>query len=123
MPSLGVIALLLVLLPTGVWFWRAWRVNIPRNPRVFLVLWTLGLIIGVLALMQTSAPVAGGWAVGVAVVLLYLMNTGAQAGAADQIRVGETLRAFTATSSDNEPFDSASLAGGWYLLKFFRGHW
>jgi cytochrome oxidase Cu insertion factor (SCO1/SenC/PrrC family) len=43
--------------------------------------------------------------------------------AADAIRVGEILPAFTALDENGAMFNAASLRGHPVLIKFFRGHW
>ena len=123
MPTLGLIALLVVLGTTVRWFWRMWRVNIPKVPYLFQSIWGVGFVLGIVALRQGSGGSAAGWAVGVAGLLLFLSSTGAQKVTGEMINVGDTLPAFTAPDDSGETFDSTSLAGSKVLLKIFRGHW
>ena len=123
MPYLGLVALLIVLAATVRWFWRMWRVNIPKTPYLFQSIWGGGFVLGIVALYQGSGGSAAGWAVGVAVLLLYLSSTGAQKVTGEMVNVGDSLPAFTAPDDSGETFDSASLVGAKVLLKFFRGHW
>ena len=57
--------------------------------------------------------------------LFWLLATaaGKQKTGAPKIVVGQPLPAYTALNEDGSSFDSQSLAGAPYLLKFFRGHW
>lgn len=119
---LGIAALCLTLAAVGRWFWRAWRVDIPRSPRAFQAVWAGGLLLGLIAL-GSAGGAAAWWAVALSSLMLYLSTTGKQKTGTDAIRVGDTVPAFTAPDADDALFDSASLAGQRFLLKVFRGHW
>ena len=119
----GIVALIVVLATTTRWFWRAYRVDIPASPRLFVAAWSVGLLLGVMAWSQGGANTAAAWAIGVALLMLYLASTGAQRVGNTAIKVGDTIPAFTALDEHGAQFDSASLAGSRFLLKFFRGHW
>lgn len=121
--SLGLIALTLVLGAIARWFWLAWRVAIPASPGLFMAVWATGLVIGVAGLLTPGGHSAAAWAVGLALLMLYLSVTAGQKVAANGIQVGDTIPAFTALDEHGALFDSASLAGSRFLLKFFRGHW
>ena len=121
--SLGLIALVLALGAITRWFWLAWRVAIPASPGLFMAVWATALILGVAGLLQPSNHTAAGWAIGLALLMLYLSVTAGQKAPADGIQVGDTIPAFTAPDEHGATFDSASLAGSRFLLKFFRGHW
>jgi len=124
MIDLGLLGLLIILVTTGTWFWRAWRVRIPTStPYPFIMLWALGLVLGIIALMGGTESSYAAWAVGVGVSLLYLIFTGAQKVSDTMINVGDQIPAFTGTNDEDETFDSSSLAGSRVLIKLFRGHW
>ena len=122
-PYLGLFALVLILITATRWFWRAWRVNVPRNSNLFRALWATGLVLGAVALYQSPQDTYAAWAVGLGLLLVYLVSTGAQKVSGEMINVGDALPAFTALDENGESFDSSSLAGKPVLLKFFRGHW
>ena len=122
-PYLGLFALMVILAAAARWFWRAWQVDIPKNSSVFRGLWVVGLVLGGLALYQTPADPFAAWAVGLGLLLVYLVSTGAQKVSGEMINVGDALPAFTALDEDGHSFDSSSLTGKPVLLKFFRGHW
>ena len=122
-PSLGLISLAIVLIPTVRWFWRAWQVNVPPAPYAYLATWAVGTVLAAIALAQDLGTTAAGVALGVGFFVLYFVSTGAQKVADSSVAVGDTLPAFTATDEHDATFDSASLAGSPFLLKFFRGHW
>ena len=54
MPYLGLIALLVVLGTTVRWFWRMWRVNIPKTPYLFQALWGAGFVLGINTLFAVA---------------------------------------------------------------------
>ncbi|MGD9603211.1 MAG: hypothetical protein AB7O21_16405 [Gammaproteobacteria bacterium] len=119
----GIAALVLTLGTVSYWFWRAFRVDIPASPRMFMLAWGTGLGLGLLALTRPGAGAAAWWAIGLSTMMLYLSATARQKLAGDRIGVGDVLPRFAALDADGNPFDSASLAGSRVLLKFFRGHW
>lgn len=119
MASLGPVALTVVLVTTVLWFRRAFRVAIPRNPALFALGWSIGGGLGLLALVAGGGAAAA-WATGLGFLLLYFVTTGAQRTGDNMIRVGDAIPAIDA---DGNPFDSSELAGNPALIKFFRGHW
>jgi O-antigen ligase len=123
MENLGLVGIVILLASAGRWFWRAWKVDIPKTPRVFQALFLLGLICGAISLYLGLDDPFAGWAVGIALVLIYLTATGAQRVDGDMIEVGDKIPAFSAQDDDGNTFDMESLAGRRVLLKFFRGHW
>ena len=123
MEYLGFASLAIVLATLVRWFTRAWRVNVPNTPYFFQALVGLGFVLGIVALNIDASPVAAGWAVGLAVLFVYLTSTGAQKVRGATVDVGDQLPAFTAPDDSGGVFDSSSLGGSRVLLKFFRGHW
>lgn len=122
MQYLGLIGFVIVLATLGRWFWRAWQVRVPPSALAFQGLAVLALVLGVASLWLGHGDPFAGWAVGLALLFLYLTTTGAQK-AGEGVGVGDAIPEFTAPDDTGEPFDSASLAGSRVLLKFFRGHW
>ena len=122
MKSLGLVALLLVVIPMCRWFWRAFKVDIPRQTSLYAMAWGGGAILGLLSLLAGGGAAAA-WALGVGATLFYLINTGSQYLGSSAIAVGDTIPKFTASDDKGETFDSAELAGTPVLIKFFRGHW
>lgn len=120
---LGLIALTLVLGAIARWFWLAWRVAIPASSGMFMAVWATGLVLGVAALISPGSHTAAGWAIGLALLMLYLAMTAGQKAGVGGVNVGDTIPHFTALDENDAQFDSASLAGSRFLLKFFRGHW
>ena len=124
MIDLGLLGLLIVLGTMGLWFWRAFRVNIPTStPYPYISLWAIGVVLGIVALVGETESDYASWAVGVGAVLLYTMFTGSQKVSDSMINVGDQIPAFTGTNDQGETFDSSSLADSKVLIKFFRGHW
>ena len=123
MEKIGLIGLLIVLASTARWFWRAWQVDIPKSPRNFQMLLLTGLLCGAISLYLGFNDPAASWAIGVAVVLIFLTATGAQRVDGEMVEVGDKIPSFSGFDDQGKPFDSSSLAGQRILLKFFRGHW
>jgi hypothetical protein len=110
----------------ALWAQRIRRVQIPTDRRGFVACWFGGAALGILALTQGAGWV-GGIPAGIAAlagaffsVLVYISP---QEVADNAVRVGETLRDFTAPDENGDDFSTASVAGKPVLLKFFRGHW
>ena len=121
--NLGLASLLVGLLATGRWFQIAWRVDIPRDPKLFRIAWGAGLLLGIAALVWGASDGFAPWGVGIGVLLLYLSFTGAQRADGELVEVGDAIPAFAGVDDTGAEFDSASLIGSRVLLKFFRGHW
>lgn len=122
MDYLGTAALFVALTATFFWFLKAWKVNLPKTPRVFQSFWFLSFLIGI-ASTNTGAGSAGLWAIGVSALLLVLTFTGKQKVDKEGIAVGDIIPAFTAETDDKKLFGSSDLAGSRILIKFFRAHW
>ena len=123
MMNIGILALAIVLIPTGRWFWRAWKVDIPSSPYLFQMSWAAGLALGLLTNQGGAESTAANWAIGLALVLLYLSFTGAQKVSASAIRVGDKIPNFEGIDSDGNSFSSDTLENKRIIIKFFRAHW
>lgn len=119
---MGTAALFLALAATFFWFRKAWKVNLPKTPRVFQSFWFLSFLLGI-ASTNTGIGSAGLWAIGVSTLLLVLTFTGKQKVAKEGIGVGDIIPDFTAETDDKKLFGSSDLAGSRILIKFFRAHW
>ncbi len=123
---LGIGALLLVAGTLGLWGQRIKHVQIPADRRGFVAGWAGGAVLGIIAL-----TLGGGWVGAVPAIVAALGGTflsvlifvSPQAVGDDAIRLGESLRGFTALDENGDEFSSASLTGKPVLMKFFRGHW
>lgn len=123
---LGVFAFLLVAGSMALWFRRMKSVSIPMDRRGFVACWIGGAGLGIFALTEGA-----GWIGGIPATLAVLAGTlfsglvlvSPQKVADHVIRVGESLREFTAPDENGDDFAIASLSGKPVLLKFFRGHW
>lgn len=123
MPGPGLAALLIVLAATGSWFWRAYKVDIPKEPLPYAAAWASGAALGLVSLLFFDGGTAAGLAAALGALFFYFVMTGAQRAGETQVRVGDQLPAFQAVDDTGTVFDSAELAGRPALLKFFRGHW
>ena len=118
----GIIGLIAALLTTSIWFHKAWKVNLPKTPRVFQGFWLLSVLLG-MASMNTGTDLAGAWAIGVSILLLVLTFTGKQKADKEGISLGDIIPAFTTETDDKKLFGSSDLSGSRVLIKFFRAHW
>ena len=123
MQNLGLIGFFVILAASARWFWRAWQVNVPATPYVFQALLAAGLILGIFSIYFGQHDPFAPWAIGIALLLIFLTATGAQKLANDGIDIGDSIPSFQALQDNGEEFNSASLAGSRVLIKFFRGHW
>ena len=120
-------ASLAVALANGAWFYRRMqRVALPQNRIAHELLWGAALALGVAALASGvgwlgGVPAALGALLGGALLLLRLGTP--QAKNTPHVAVGGKMLPFVAPDENGARFDSGSLAGKPYLLKFFRGHW
>ena len=123
---LGVFGLLLVAGSMGLWFRRMRNVQIPVDRRGFVACWVVGAALGIYALNADPGWIGGvlaGIAAFAGLFFTVLFFISPQKVAEDVIRVGESLRDFTAIDEDGNEFAMATTAGKPVLLKFFRGHW
>lgn len=124
--ALGIAALLMVAGTFALWGQRIKHVQIPADRRGFVAGWAGGAALGIIALTQDP-----GWVGTVPAVIAAIGGTffsvlvfvSPQAVGDDAIRVGESLRDFTALDKNGDEFSSTNLAGKPVLMKFFRGHW
>jgi hypothetical protein len=123
MEHFGLVGLLIGVAALARWFQRAFVVNIPTSPLVFQIVFAVGLLLGAVPLLLGHDDPYAPWAVGVALVYLFLSVTGAQRADDALVKVGDQIPAFNGEDDGGEVFDSSSLTGSRVLLKFFRGHW
>jgi len=123
---LGLLGLIIVL-ATGVrWFQLIKQVAIPRNRAPYFAVFLLGAGLGLVTVFSDAAWYAKAPGVLAALVggLMPLLRTlSGQQERPAAVAVGDAMLRFTAPDAEGKEFDSASLAGRPYLLKFFRGHW
>jgi hypothetical protein len=101
-------------------------VRLPASRTPFVVAWLGGALLGAVALTGGAGWIGGiaaALAVAAGATLSLLVAISGQAAAADAIRVGESLRPFTALDDRGEPYGLTGMSGHPVLLKFFRGHW
>ena len=122
---LGLIGLLIVVFTGWRWLRLIEAVAVPRDRRLYLASFAGGGLIGL------AGALGGGWLSIVSGGLAALLGLGfaslrllsGQAPNRPTVGVGEPMLAFSAPDADGAVFDSESLSGRPYLLKFFRGHW
>ncbi|MFK8020497.1 MAG: hypothetical protein AB8B86_12055 [Pseudomonadales bacterium] len=110
----------------SLWLKTAFRQAVPDNIAGFVLAMTTGLGLSITA-FYSEPGVLGSLVATVAsfMSLFWLLVTAAGKQKTDtpKIVIGRALPAFTALNEDGSPFDSQSLDGNPYLIKFFRGHW
>ena len=124
--TLGFLALAVAAVTVALWFRQIDQVDIPEDKTAYVSFFLLAAALGV------GAFVAGTrWFGGVAAALAIIIGSffpftvaiSRQEVAADAIRVGDAIPAFSALDENGEVFESKTLAGKPVLIKFFRGHW
>ena len=123
---LAIASLAIVFVTWKRWLKTALRQAVPDNIAGFVLAMATGLGLAITAFF-TEPGVVGGLVATAATImsLFWLLATaaGKQKTGRPKIVVGQPLPAFTALNEDGSSFDSQSLDGAPYLLKFFRGHW
>ena len=124
--TLGFLALAVAAVTVALWFRQIDQVDIPEDKTAYVIFFLFAAALGV------GAFVAGTrWFGGVAAALAIIIGSffpftvaiSRQEVAADAIRVGDAIPAFSALDENGELFESKTLAGKPVLIKFFRGHW
>jgi hypothetical protein len=118
----GIVALIVALMTTSVWFHKAWKLSLPESAHGFQTFWIASLLLG-FSSWNAGAGSAGMWALGISVLLLLLTLTGKQKIAKESIGIGDTFPNFSITTDNKMVFDSSDLSGSRVLIKFFRAHW
>jgi xanthine/uracil/vitamin C permease (AzgA family) len=124
--KLGLIALVVALGCTFLWFALARAVEVPENRTAFVVVWLAAVTLGVAALVKGAGWVGRVTAVLAIIVGLFLpftVSISRQEVASNAIQVGDMMPSFSAPDDRGELFDSELLRGKPVLIKFFRAHW
>lgn len=123
---LGITALLLAAGTLGFW-WRGMQaVNLPRDRTRFFTAAGLAFALGSAAFFHEAsllASVSAGLGMLISGIFLTLGAFSAQADLQPAVAVGGSMLEFSAPADTGEVFQSTTLSGKPYLLKFFRGHW
>ena len=122
---LGSIGLLIVVFTGWRWLRLIEAVAVPRDRRLYLAGFVGGGSIGIAGALSGGwlSVVTGGLAAVLGLGFAALRALSAQAPNRPAVGVGEPMLAFSAPDAEGATFDSVTLAGRPYLLKFFRGHW
>ncbi len=124
--KLGILALVVAVACTALWFYQARQVDIPENRTAFVVVFLAAAALGVAAFVKGTSWLGGVAAVVAIFIGSFLPFTVAisrQEVMSNAIQVGDTIPHFTAVDGHGELFDSESLRGHPVLIKFFRAHW
>jgi hypothetical protein len=108
------------------------RERVPRRPVGHGALMALGSLMALAAVVLALATgdgslvlaaVLAGVTVGLAGYFFWLLRQAALPADRLSFVAGDPLPRFKAFDAEGRPFDSASLDGRRFFLKFFRGHW
>ena len=124
--QLALLALVLAVGCTLVWFNRAENVALPENRAVFIAIWLSAVALAIAAFVKKAGwlgRIAALPAIVIGLFLPFTVSISEQALPPDAIRVGETMPSFSAPDDRGQVFDSARLDGNPVLIKFFRAHW
>ena len=124
--TLGLASLAVTVATITGWVIGLQKARLQGKRGLAMIAFGVALVLGLAALL-TSPGLVGGIAatVGVATgaIFLGLQTLAGQVDATPAVAVGGPILDFTAPDDQGQPFDTASLRGKPYLLKFFRGHW
>ncbi len=123
---LGIASAALGIGTSVAWFRAIQQVTIHRGRAPYFMAWGLAFALGVAAWFHDPGLLGGTAAVlGLlpSFLFLFLAVFSAQADNTPAVAVGGSMLAFQAPDDSGVVFESASLTGRPYLLKFFRGHW
>jgi hypothetical protein len=123
---LGLLALVVAIGCTRVWFHQAEKVGIPDNRILFLAVWLSAVALGIAAFVKKAGwlgRIAAVPAIVIGLFLPFTVSISEQILPPDAIRVGQMIPSFSAPDDRGELFDSARLRGNPVLIKFFRAHW
>lgn len=124
--KLALLALVMAVGTTSLWFYLASQVALPNNRTVFIVLFVTAALLGIAAFFKGAGW--GGRSVALVAIIIgsfltFTIAVSRQEVANHGIKVGETIPHFSALNDSGEAFNSNSLGGTLVLIKFFRAHW
>ncbi len=123
---LGLLALVVAVGCTMVWFNRAENVALPENRALFILVWLSAVALAIAAFVKKAGwlgRIAAVPAIVIGLFLPFTVSISEQVLPENAIRVGDTIPSFSAPDDRGEVFDSAVLQGNPVLIKFFRAHW
>ena len=124
--QLGLLALVLAIGCTRLWFYLAENVALPENRMLFLAVWLSAVVLGIAAFVKKAGwlgRIAAVPAIAIGLFLPFTVSISEQILPPEAIQVGEMIPSFSAPDDRDEIFDSARLRGNPVLIKFFRAHW
>ena len=124
--QLALLALVLAVGCTMVWFGRAENVALPENRALFVLVWLSAVALAITAIVKKA-----GWlgriialpAIVIGLFFPFSVSISEQILPPDAIQVGDQMPNFSAPDDRGQVFDSAQLRGNPVLIKFFRAHW
>ncbi len=122
----GLLALVLAVGCTRLWFYQAENVALPENRMLFLAAWLSAVALGIAAFVKKAGwlgRIAAVPAIIIGLFLSFTVSISEQILPPNAIQVGEMIPSFSAPDDRGQVFDSARLRGNPVLIKFFRAHW
>ena len=123
---LGLLALVVAIGCTRLWFYQAENVALPENRMLFLAVWLSAVALGIAAFVKKAGwlgRIAALPAIAIGLFLPFTVSISEQILPPEAIQVGEMITSFSSPDDRGEIFDSARLRGSPVLIKFFRAHW
>ena len=125
--KIGLAAAAIAAATTAYWCYLVDEVALPADRSLFVVLFLLAAVLGVLALVKRTSwlgAVPPLLAIVIGLFFPVTMSVSEQIVARDTvIEVGDTVPRFTSVDGSGDAFDSRVLNGHLVLIKFFRAHW
>ena len=123
---LGLLALVVAVGCTMVWFNQAEKVALPENRALFIAVWLSAVALAIAAFVKKAGwlgRIAAVPAIVIGLFFPFTVSISEQVLPENAVRVGDTIPIFSASDDRGEVFDSALLKGSPVLIKFFRAHW
>jgi hypothetical protein len=122
----ALLALVLAVGCTLIWFNQAGKVALPENRMLFIAVWLSAVALGIAAFVKKAGwlgRIAAVPAILIGLFLPFTVSISEQILPPNAIQIGETIPNFSAPDDRGQVFDSAQLRGNPVLIKFFRAHW
>ena len=125
--KLGIGALSLAIITTGLWFYLTRQVALPSDRSGFVMAWLFSALLGIFALIKGTGLIGGVPSVLAMIISSFLTFTiyisPQKVNVMTVIKVGDIIPEFQAVDDRGTIFESESLNGHLVLIKFFRAHW
>lgn len=124
--AMAVIAAVIGVVTTYLWFRQVNVVAIPEDRTLFVAAFVAAAAMGLASFIVGTrwfGAIPAVLAMAIGIFMPFTVAISEQIVADNPIKVGDTIPRFVAIDDEGNRFDSASLSGHITLIKFFRAHW